>query len=328
MLPIAPQAYKSGLHFAAFFLIQLLGSIASAAALFDDDYPKSFITKQLKDAQKTIEVKLAQIKPGQLLTLTYLDRPVWVYRRTQKELEYLTKKDNSSLADPNSVNLGASINAANFCSADNVFTRLLNASQPAVERASYRSFDHRFLVVWGYGPQSGCVLTYVSGDHKNLGVPFHDICVGANYDVAGRVLKGVLTGNRAGELTKYNLYIPPYTITKNESLLIGWTASQPPPEFNAPKENRYLAASPTEKLMIAARYNDLEAVSSALKEGANAKYFQIGKGSPLDAAIIGSSMKIINLLVAHGAKPTPNSLTLAQAVKRPVVIKLLQQSKQ
>ena len=41
---------------------------------------------------------------------------------------------------------------------------------------------------------------------------------------------------------------------------------------------------------------------------------QIGKGSPLDSAIIGSSIEIINLLIAHGPKPTPNSLTLAQAV--------------
>lgn len=329
MLNIAFHRHKNGLHFAALFLLQLLGSIAWASALIDDGYPQIYIAKQLEDAQKPIEVKLAQLKPGQLLTVTYLDRPVWVYRRTQKELEYLSKKNDSSLADPKSLNLESSILAANYCSADYIFTRLLHAAQPAVEKTTYRSFDKRFLVVWGYGPQSGCILNYAAPENaRKIGVPFNDPCVGADYDVAGKVLKGVLTGSKAGEPTKYNMYIPPYTIKGNHTLLIGWTASKPPPEFQVLKGNRYVGASPTEKLMIAARHNDLEAVSSALKEGANAQYFQIGKGSPLDSAIIGSSIEIINLLIAHGAKPTPNSLTLAQAVKRTAVMKLIKQKMQ
>jgi hypothetical protein len=48
-----------------------------------------------------------------------------------------------------------------------------------------------------------------------------------------------------------------------------------------------------------------------------------GKGSPLDAAIIGSSMKIIELLIATGAKPTQHSLNAANFVKRHEVVNLV-----
>ncbi len=79
----------------------------------------------------------------------------------------------------------------------------------------------------------------------------------------------------------------------------------------------------TEKLITACRYNDLETVKLALKEGADANYYVAGNGSPLDAAIIGSSMQIIELLIANGAKPTPNSLKAANFVKRVEVVKLV-----
>jgi len=81
--------------------------------------------------------------------------------------------------------------------------------------------------------------------------------------------------------------------------------------------------TPTERLITACRYNDLEAAKQALKDGANANYFEIGKGSPLDAAIIGSSMKVIDFLIANGAKPTPNSLNAARFIGRTDLIQVI-----
>lgn len=75
--------------------------------------------------------------------------------------------------------------------------------------------------------------------------------------------------------------------------------------------------------MIASSYNDYEMVVNALEEGADAEYFVIGKGSPLDSAISGSSMSIIHLLIENGATPTLNSLNVATFVGRSDVIQLL-----
>ncbi|MEE9493352.1 MAG: hypothetical protein V3W04_08255 [Gammaproteobacteria bacterium] len=68
-------------------------------------------------------------------------------------------------------------------------------------------------------------------------------------------------------------------------------------------------------------------VKLALKEGADAEYYAVGKGSPFDAAIIGSSMEVINLLVINGARPSPNSLNVAKFVGRTELIKLIQEMK-
>ncbi len=304
--------------------ILLISNVIWSPVLASDDYPEGYIARQLKSAKTPIVVNVASLKPGQLMAVKYVDMPVWIYRRTTKDIEHLSKHDNSTLADPKSENLISSIEAAYGSSASYVWARLLLVDQPEIEKTPYRSLNETIFVVGGWSPHSGCVLTYQSPENrKNSNAAFYDPCTDASFDVAGKIIKGVLTGNGAGNPARYNLYLPPYKFKNDTTLLIGLIEGKKLPEIHVPKERRYLGMTPTEKLISASKYNDLETVKSALKEGANASYYVAGKGSPLDAAIIGSSIKVVELLIANGAKPTPNSLNAANFVGRAEVIKLI-----
>ncbi len=302
----------------------MLGIAAWSPFLVADDYPSSYIAKQLSDAQKAIEVNVSNLEPGQLIAADYVDRPVWVYRRTAKDLEYLLETDNSHLADPKSENLISSIEASYGSSSSYVWARMLLVDQPELEKLPFRSRDEQFFVVGGWSPHSGCTLSLAPPEKRGTeGVVFYDPCVGASFDGAGRILKGNLTGSASGISAAYNAHIPPYKFKDDKTLIIGLRDTEELPEFQISKERRYLGMTPTEKLIMAARYDDIDTVRLAVKEGADARYYAPGKGSPLDAAIIGSSMEVIELLIANGARPTSNSLNAASFVGRDEVIELI-----
>ncbi len=84
-----------------------------------------------------------------------------------------------------------------------------------------------------------------------------------------------------------------------------------------------MGLNPTEKLIIASKYNDIEMVKVALNEGANVNFYAVRKGGPFDAAIIGGSSEIIELLIANGAKPSPNSVNVAGFMERTEVLDLI-----
>lgn len=305
--------------------ILMLCSVIWSSALTADDFPHGYIARQIESAKTPIEVNVTSLRPGQLMAVEYVDMPVWIYRRTTKDIEYLQKKDISSLADAESKNLKSSIEAAYGSSSSYVWGRLLLVDQPAIEKTPYRSLKEEIIVVGGWSPHSGCVLTLQSPEKReNKNYAFYDPCTGASFDVAGRVVKGKLAGNGGGKPASYNLYIPPYQLKNDTSLLIGLTESKNLPEIDVSKNRRYAGMKPTEKLITACRYNDLEIVKLALKEGADVNYYAFGKGSPIDAAIIGSSINIIELLIAGGAKPTQNSVNVAKFVGRPEVVKLIE----
>ncbi|WP_156493096.1 hypothetical protein [Oleiphilus sp. HI0125] len=169
-------------------------------------------------------------------------------------------------------------------------------------------------------------MSLVTSEKRDAeGVVFYDPCVGASFDGAGRILKGKLTGSAAGDSAAYNTFIPPYVFEGDKTLIIGLRDTDRLPELPDVRQSPYLGMTPTEKLITAARFNDLDTVRLALKEGADAGYYAPGKGSPLDAAIIGSSMEVIKLLIANGARPTPNSLNAASFVGRTEVIELIKE---
>ena len=327
------------------FTLLSCGAIWSSA-LIADDFPEAHIARQIESAKTPIEISIASLRSGQLMTVEYVDMPVWIYRRTIKDIESLQKDGNSSLADPKSKNLQSSIEAAYDSSSSYVWGRLLSSIEAAydssssyvwgrlllvdqIEKTQYRSLKEETFVVGGWSPYSGCVLTFYPPENRdNTNTVFYDPCTGASFDAAGRVFKGMLSGNSEGNYASYNLYIPPYQFKNDTSLFVGLTESKRFPEIDVSNKRRYVGMKPTEKLITACKYNDLEIVEMALKEGANVNYSAIGKVSPMDAAIIGSSMSVIELLIANGAKPTPNSANVAKFLERPEVVKLLERIKQ
>jgi len=305
-------------------LLPLLGSAVWSPVLSADKYPESYISRQIEDARKLTEVDVTKIEPGQLIRIIYVKRPVWIYRRTEKELGYLSKNDSDNLADPRSRNLVQSIEAAYASSISYVWAQLLLVNQPEMERTRYRSVNEEFFIVGGWSPHTGCALTFKPMKNQgNNKVTFYDPCASASFDVAGRIIKGQLSGPAAGQSAKYNLYIPPYRFKNAETLVVGVPKSKALPILHISLEKRYSGMNSTKKLIAASKYNDIETVKLALYEGANAGYYAFRKGSPLDAAIIGGSMEIIKLLITNGARPTPDSLRTAKYVGRTDVIKLI-----
>jgi len=120
-----------------------------------------------------------------------------------------------------------------------------------------------------------------------------------------------------------NLSVPPYQLIQGNKLIIGPKPGEAIPELNFSRNELYADKDPTKLLIAAARYNDIETVHAALKAGAKADYFRHGEGSPIDAAVIGSSMEVIKLLVAHGARQTPNTVNGASFVGRQEVVEYL-----
>jgi hypothetical protein len=193
-------------------------------------------------------------------------------------------------------------------------------SQPIGQKYPFRSIDKELMVIAGWGPGSGCSLTFIDPKKRTTpNVIFRDPCTGAQFDAAGKVL-GL---SRAESTPSFNLAVPPYSVGQGGRLVIGPAPGQIIPELNFSREELYRENEPTKLLISAARYNDIDTIRAALIKGAKADYFKPGEGSPIDAAAIGSSMEIIKLLVANGAKQTPNTVNAASFVGRQDVIEYL-----
>ena len=147
-------------------LLLLFGTIICPSPLIADEYPSSYIERQLADAQKVIEIDVSNIEPGELISVEYVDRFVWVYRRTAKDLAVLPKSDKSHLADPESENLTSSIEASYGSSSSYVWARLLLVDQPEIEKLPFRSKKDRFFVVGGWSPHSGCALSLATPEQR------------------------------------------------------------------------------------------------------------------------------------------------------------------
>ncbi len=74
-----------------------VGGVAVAVPFVSNFSP----SERAKAAGAAVEVDIANIKPGEKLTVEWRGKPVWIVRRTPEQLEAL-KKVESQLADPES----------------------------------------------------------------------------------------------------------------------------------------------------------------------------------------------------------------------------------
>lgn len=294
---------------------------------FSDGFPDKYINQQLTDARKYIEVNLEKLKPGEYMRAYYVGRPIWIYYRTENDIEYLTKNDISHLADSNNDNSLSSIKASYGSSSSYVWARILLLSQPDIEKQSYRSINSNYLVIGGWSPHSGCKLSFVNiEERKYIGAAFFDPCLGLFFDVAGRILSAQASDKASSILEKYNLFIPPYSYKGDKTIKLGISDTNDLPDITISNNQKFMNMTTTEKLIHAAKYNDFETIKAAIKAGADVNYHEHGKGSPIDAAIIGSSIEVINYLINNGAKPTDNSLNVAEFTGRDEVVSILKAS--
>lgn len=152
-------------------------------------------SERAKAAGAPIEVDISKMEPGQLITVAWQGKPVWILNRTQEQLKNISFL-NSQLLDPNS----------------------LNSSQPSDCKNLNRSIKPQIWVALAVCTHLGCAPNYRPDiSPSDLGSSwkggFYCPCHGSKFDLAGRVFKGVPAPK--------NLVIPPYNFIGDNIVKIG-----------------------------------------------------------------------------------------------------------
>ncbi|MBC7204566.1 MAG: ubiquinol-cytochrome c reductase iron-sulfur subunit [Pusillimonas sp.] len=153
-------------------------------------------SEKARAAGAPVEVDVSSIKPGEMRTVEWRGKPVWILHRTEQQVEEL-KNNDSQLADPNSDRPG--------------FT-------PPYAQNEYRSRKPELFVAVGICTHLGCSPTPELAAEPGPGLPadweggFFCPCHGSTFDLAGRVYKNKPAPD--------NLEVPPYQFSADGSSVI------------------------------------------------------------------------------------------------------------
>ncbi len=153
-----------------------------------------------KAAGAPVKANISKIEPGQMITVEWRGKPVYIVRRTAEALEGLHEMD-PLLRDPDSD----------------------ESIQPEYAKNEYRSMKEEYLILIGLCTHLGCAPMFepevgsvdIGSGHEWLG-GFFCPCHGSKYDLAGRVFKGVPAPT--------NLEVPPYMYESDGVVVIGLEA--------------------------------------------------------------------------------------------------------
>jgi ubiquinol-cytochrome c reductase iron-sulfur subunit len=142
-----------------------------------------------------VEVDISKMAEGQMLTIEWRGKPVWIVKRSQALLDGLPQVDGQ-LRDPQSE----------------------EDQQPAYAQNEYRSIKPEILVLVGVCTHLGCApLFKPEMGGSDLGADwkggFFCPCHGSKFDIAGRVYKNVPAPT--------NLVVPPYHFMDDNRIMIG-----------------------------------------------------------------------------------------------------------
>lgn len=146
-------------------------------------------------AGEPVNVDISKLEPGQLITVQWRSRPIWILRRSQQQQAILPTLDGR-LKDPHSQ----------------------QRQQLANSQNEMRAIKPEYFVAVAICTHLGCVPTYrpriapsdLGADWKG---GFYCPCHGSRYDLAGRVFN-----NSPAPL---NLPVPPYYYLSEHTLRIG-----------------------------------------------------------------------------------------------------------
>ena len=150
-----------------------------------------------KAAGAPVEVDISKLESGQLLTVEWRGKPVWILRRTPEMLKSL-EEVQPHLADPKSAFVD---------------------QQPEYAQNETRSIKPETLVLVGICTHLGCSpdkrlgAGAVSGLGDDWKGGFFCPCHGSKFDLAGRVYKNVPAPT--------NLVVPPHTYLSDTRIVIG-----------------------------------------------------------------------------------------------------------
>ena len=172
-----------------------VGGVATAIPFVSTFQP----SERAKAAGAPVEVDIGALAEGEKMTVEWRGRPVWILKRTAKQVAELPKLDGQ-LADPQSLR-----NPAEFT--------------PKYAQNETRSIKPEVLVVVGICTHLGCspIDRLQSGAQPSLPDDWQGgflcPCHGSTFDLAGRVFKNKPAPD--------NLPVPPHKYLSDTRLLIG-----------------------------------------------------------------------------------------------------------
>lgn len=143
-----------------------------------------------------VEANIGQLAPGQMMTVEWRGKPVWILRRTPEMLESLNTTE-SLVADPES----------------------RQPQQPDYAQNQHRSIKPEYLVAVGICTHLGCSPSErfrtgaASGVSDDWAGGFFCPCHGTFFDLAGRVFRNMPAPT--------NLEVPPHKYLTDATLVVG-----------------------------------------------------------------------------------------------------------
>ncbi|THF65925.1 ubiquinol-cytochrome c reductase iron-sulfur subunit [Pseudothauera nasutitermitis] len=153
-------------------------------------------SERAKAAGAPVEADVSKLAPGEMMTVEWRGKPVWILRRTEEMLASLEKTD-AVVSDPESD----------------------RPMQPEYAKNKYRSIKPEYLVTVGICTHLGCSPSerFKTGNESGLGAEwsggFLCPCHGSLFDLAGRVYRSMPAPD--------NLEVPPHQYLADTVLLIG-----------------------------------------------------------------------------------------------------------
>ena len=153
-------------------------------------------SERAKAAGAPVEADISKLAPGEMMTVEWRGKPVWILHRTPEQLESLQQTD-SEVSDPNSD----------------------KPMQPDYAKNEARSIKPEYLVVVGICTHLGCSPTEKFKTGAESGIAndwpggFLCPCHGSTFDLAGRVYKSKPAPD--------NLEVPPHKYLTDATILIG-----------------------------------------------------------------------------------------------------------
>lgn len=169
-----------------------LGGVAAAVPFVASMLP----SERAKSAGAPVEVDISKLAPGQMMTVEWRGKPVWIINRTKEQLASLQATD-AKVSDPKS--------AKNM--------------QPDYCRNETRSIKPEILVAVGICTHLGCSPSEKFKTGAESGVDadwaggFVCPCHGSTFDMAGRVYKSKPAPD--------NLEVPPHMYLGDARIVIG-----------------------------------------------------------------------------------------------------------
>jgi len=156
-------------------------------------------SEKAKAAGASVEIDIAGMQPGEMRTVEWRGKPVWIVRRTPEMLASLATVEGD-LADPKSA-------------------RNPKDLTPEYAQNQHRSIKPEYLVAVGICSHLGCspITKFETGSQPSLPDNwtggFLCPCHGSTFDLAGRVFKNKPAPD--------NLEVPPHMYVSDTMLIIG-----------------------------------------------------------------------------------------------------------